>query len=132
MSRLTERIENFNRAFKLFEMACCAYRQNEDNDINRLALTQGFEMVVELAWKVLKDHLAEKGIKALTPNDVIKEAFSAEIIPDGQVWINMIKDRNTSSHENNNDKMSEVLTRVSTLYFSELKCFCKFSEELNG
>ena len=131
MSRLTERIENFNRAFKLFELACCAYRQDEKNDINKLALTQGFEIVVELSWKVLKDYLAQKGIRALTPNDVIKEAFAAETISDGQIWINMVKDRNTSSQEYNTDKMDEILTKVSTVYYNELKSFCKLTEEFN-
>lgn len=75
MSRLTERIENYNRAFDLFKLAYCAYKQDKNSDINKLALTQGFEIVVELGWKVLKDYLAQKGIRALTPNDVIKEAF---------------------------------------------------------
>ncbi len=131
MSRLTERIENFNRAFKIFELVCCAYRQDEINDINKLALTQAFEIVVELSWKVLKDYLSQKGIRALTPNDVIKEAFSADIIADGQIWINMVKDRNTSSHEYNTDKMDEILTRVGTIYYNELKAFCKLTENFN-
>ena len=131
MSRLTERIENFNRAYSIFELANCAYRQDEENDINKLALTQAFEIVIELGWKVLKDYLAQKGIRALTPNDVIKEAFSAEIISDGQIWINMVKDRNTSSHEYNIDKVDEILAKVSTIYYNELKSFCKWLEELN-
>lgn len=131
MSRLTERIENFNKAFRLFELAACAFRQDENNDINKLALTQGFEIVVELGWKVLKDYLAQKGVRALTPNDVIKEAFSAEIISDGQLWINMVKDRNTSSHEYNTDKMDEMLAKVSTVYYNELKSFCVLAEGFN-
>lgn len=132
MSRLTERIENFNRAFKLFDLACHAFRQDDNNDINKLALTQGFEIVIELAWKVLKDYLSEKGIRALTPNDVIKEAFAADIIADGQIWINMIKDRNTSSHEYNTDKMDEILVKISTSYYKELQSFYKLVEGFNG
>ena len=131
MSRLTERVENFNRAFSIFELANCAYRQDKTNDINKLALTQGFEIVIELGWKVLKDYLSQKGIRALTPNDVIKEAFAAEIISDGQIWINMVKDRNTSSHEYNIGKVDEILAKVSTVYYNELKSFCKWLEELN-
>ncbi len=131
MSRLTERIENYNRAFNLFKLACCAYKQDENSDINKLALTQGFEIVVELGWKVLKDYLAQKGIRALTPNDVIKEAFSAEIIADGQLWVNMVKDRNTSSHEYNTEKMDEVLAKVSTIYYNELCAFSKLTEDFH-
>lgn len=131
MSILTERIENFNRAFKLFELACNAFKQDATNDINKLALMQGFEIVIELGWKILKDYLQVKGIKALTPNDAIKEAFSAEIISDGQIWVNMVKVRNTSSHEYNADKVDEILVKISSKYYIELKNFSKQIEGFN-
>ena len=47
MSRLSERIENFSRAFLLFEQAKLAYDLNNTNDLYKLALTQGFEIVFE-------------------------------------------------------------------------------------
>ena len=48
MSRLQERIENFNRAYNLFAMARNEYINNRTNDMNKLALIQGFEIVTEL------------------------------------------------------------------------------------
>lgn len=132
MSRLQERIENFHRAFKLFELSCNAFRQDETNDINKLALMQSFEIIVELGWKVLKDYLDTKGIRALTPNDAIKEAFSAEIISDGQIWLSMIKDRNTISHEYNINKVDEILIKICSLYNKELTNFNKQIEDFNG
>ena len=75
MSRLSERIENFNRAYTLFAMARDAYVSNKSNDINKLALVQSFEIITELGWKVIKDYLASKGIDVYTPKDCIKEAF---------------------------------------------------------
>lgn len=131
MSRLTERIENFNKAFKLFVLTSNAFRLDETNDINKLALMQSFEIVVELGWKVLKDYLETKGIRALTPNDVIKESFSVEIISDGQIWLSMIKDRNTSSHEYNMDKVDEILIKISSTYHNELTRFSKQIEEFH-
>lgn len=131
MSRLTERIENFNKAFRLFELACSAFKENETNDINKLALVHCFKIIIELSWKVLKDYLETKGIRALTPNDVIKEAFSAEIISDGQIWLSMIKDRNTSSHEYNMNKVDEILIKISSTYYSELSRFSKQIEDFH-
>lgn len=123
MSRLKERIENFNRAFDLYEKARIAYKQNEQDDIARLAIIQSFEIVVELGWKVLKDRLALAGIEVLTPNGVIKEAFSVNMLPTGQIWIDMIKDRNTSSHEYNLEKVDTILEKVGNIYFQELSRF---------
>lgn len=48
MSRLSERIENFDRAFLLFKQVKDAYQSDMSNEIYKLALTQSFEIVFEL------------------------------------------------------------------------------------
>lgn len=123
MSRLSERIENFNRAFGLYEQAHSEYVLDKQNKITQLALVQAFEIVFELGWKCLKDYLNNKDIKAFTPRDVIKSAFSAEILPNAQVWIDMAKDRNISSHEYNEKKVEAIIERVGTVYFDEISSF---------
>lgn len=55
------------------------------NNSNRLALTQSFEIIFELGWKVLKDYLHTKDIDIFTPRDAIKSAFHANILPSAQV-----------------------------------------------
>lgn len=126
MSRLKERIENFNRAFELFNEAKEAYCADFGNAVYHMALVQAFEIVFELAWKVLKDYLYTQGIEAAYPKEVIKEAFNKETLKDGQLWIDMLKDRNTTSHEYNMDKVDKVLEKISTLYFDEL---CRFKKQ---
>jgi len=58
------------------------------------------EYSYELAWKTMKDYLEEQGanINPVTPRKVIKEAFAANIITDGQVWVDMMLHRNLLSH----------------------------------
>ena len=80
MSRLSERIENFNRAFNLYVQAHNAYVADKENQLMQLAMAQGFEIVFELGWKCLKDYLASKNIEEYTPRDVIKAAFRAKRI----------------------------------------------------
>lgn len=132
MTRLNERIENFNKAFTLFAEMRNSYLLNKTSDLARLALVQSFEIVFELSWKVLKDYLAANGIEVFTPKEVIKEAFSAEKIQNGQIWIDMLKDRNSSSHEYNMDKVSVILERISTIYYDELSCFKKQIKDFHG
>ncbi len=131
MTRLQERIENFNKAFELFKDAKVAYCADSSSAIYRMALVQAFEIVFELAWKVLKDYLHTKGIEAAYPKEVIKEAFNKETIQNGQVWIDMLKDRNSTSHEYNMDKVDKVLEKISTVYFDELCRFKKQAESFN-
>ena len=97
MSRLLERIENFNRAFDLYKEMRDGFVADKMNNAYRLGLTQSFEIICELGWKVLKDYLFTQGIVANTPNEVIKEAFSKEVISNGQTWIDMVKARNATS-----------------------------------
>ena len=123
MSRLEERIENFNKAFNLFDIACKSYLNDPSNEVNKLAIVQAFEIVFELGWKVLKDYLKTKEIEVFTPKDTIKTAFSTNILPSAQIWIDMAKDRNASSHEYNEDKVNIILKNISTIYYKEITDF---------
>lgn len=126
MGRLNERIENFTKAFELFQSAVKAYKSDVSNVIYHLAVVQSFEVCFELGWKVLKDYLHQNGIEVSYPKEAIKEAFSKGTIQNGQIWIDMLKDRNATSHEYNMDKVDKVLEKISTIYFEEL---CRFMEQ---
>lgn len=123
MSRLQEHIENFSKVFDIYEKAVLAYRKDTSEILMHLALVQSFEICFELSWEIIKDYLKVKGLEAYTPKDIIKEAFAANIIPDGQLWIDMINDKNASSHEYNLEKVSFILERISSNYYEELTRF---------
>ncbi len=123
MSRLQKSIENFNRFFFIFSDAVNAYKKDSSVVLTHMALVQSFEVCFELAWKVLKDYLAVNGVSVSLPREVIKEAFSYETISDGQIWIDMLNVRNSTSHEYNIDKVNSVLPDVAGIYFDELNRF---------
>ncbi len=127
MSRLQKRIENFNRFFLIFSDAVNAYKKDSSVVLTHMALVQSFEVCFELAWKVLKDYLAVNGVRVSLPREVIKEAFAYETISDGQIWIDMLNVRNSTSHEYNIDKVNSVLPDVAGIYFDELN---KFKEQI--
>ena len=129
MSKLSERIENFNRAFEIYKDAV------EEFDINKIlthmALVQTFEVCFELAWKCLKDYMAENGIVVNYPKEVIKEAFNKETIKNGQLWIDMLKVRNSTSYEYNMDKVNKYLSDMRTVFYDELTRFHSWLGEIN-
>ena len=129
MSRLYERIENFNKAFNIYQEAVSAYDINKI--LTHMALVQSYEICFELAWKCLKDYLQEKGIETNYPTEVIKEAFNKNTLQDGQIWIDMLKARNSTSHEYNIEKVGKYLTEISTTYFEEIKRFKNWLGELS-
>ncbi len=132
MSRLNERIENFNRAFGIFCDAVNAYNTNRENILTHMALVQSYEVCFELAWRVLKDYLAENGIIVYMPKEVIKEAFHNNVIENGQIWIDMLNARNATSHEYNMDKINSILNNIRNSYQKELTNFTNWLKGLNG
>ncbi len=92
--------------FAHFDRAVVLLREPFDQGIYQLSelekegTIQRFEFAVELAWKTLKDYMQHEGHQFIseTPRTVIKDAFTAGILPDGQVWVEMLVLRNLLSH----------------------------------
>ena len=62
------------------------------------ATIQRFEFVIELYWKTLKRLLELEGVSTTTPREALQGAFQAQWIDDETVWLQMLRDRNESSH----------------------------------
>lgn len=118
MSRLTERIENFNRAFAILKEIASEFDENKI--LTHLALVKSFSICFELACKCLKDYMDENGIVTNYPKEVIKEAFNKDTIKDAQLWMDMLEARNSTSHEYNMDKVNKYLLEMRTTYCEEL------------
>ena len=118
--RWKQRFQNFDRAFLLLRSALEERGLEQMSDLEKEGLIQRFEYSYELAWKTMKDYLEKHGtnINPVTPRNVIKEAFSAKIITDGQVWVDMLLHRNLLSHTYDFSKFQEVLEAVVQRYLS--------------
>jgi len=83
---------------------------------------QRFEFTFELSWNLLKDRLEYDGvvITTVTPRNVIREAYSAKLIDDCEVWIDMLTDRNLMSHTYDFDRFRAVVENVHSRYLTVL------------
>lgn len=70
----------------------------ESEDILRNSVIQSFEFTIELFWKVLKKFLDYEKIETNFPREVFKESFQRKMIYDEQIWLEMLDDKNNSSH----------------------------------
>lgn len=63
------------------------------------AAIQRFEFCFELGWKCLKRILREReGIEALSPRQALKHAYAMGYLSDETQFLNMLEDRNLTSH----------------------------------
>lgn len=118
MSKIQLKFEKFHKALNTLEKI---YLQPASEDrINIDATIQRFELTFELAWKYLKEYFYEKGIILHYPKEILKEAFTSHIIDNESLWLQMLNDRNMTSHTYDEKIADEIFTRIK-LYVPELK-----------
>lgn len=118
--RWKQRFQNYDRSVLLIMEPINRGIETLSN-LEKEGTVQRFEIAVELAWKTMKDYLEYNGvvINPLTPRNVVKAAFSAKIIANGQVWIDMLDHRNLLSHTYNEVTFSKFLVTLQDRYLAE-------------
>jgi len=128
--RWKQRFQNFDRAFVLLRDAM---EDGPDalNQLEKEGVIQRFEFSFELAWKTLKDYMEEDGFvfATITPRQVLKDAFAAKILKDGQVWIDMLEHRNLLSHTYNSVRFEEAVKAVHDRYLDAFDQLHEFLQE---
>lgn len=89
---------------------------------------QRFEFVFELTWKTLKRALEVEGLKCETPRETLKTAFKAGWITDETLWLQMLEDRNLTSHTYDEPAALEIYENIKN-YHSEIIRLAKFIRE---
>jgi len=94
------RFDNYKRAFMLLREAVETMQAREVTQLEKEGIIQRFEYTWELAWKVMKDYLESQGVVIATPTPaaVVKAAFAAGIIADGEGWMKALDARNKMAH----------------------------------
>lgn len=112
----TTKLENFKKAVLRLEEAVALCQENPCSFYFD-ALIQRFEFSTELAWKTCKEHLQEQGFTEVNgPKPVMREAFSAGLIADGDIWISILTDRNRTLHIYDEDTAREIAENVMGAY----------------
>lgn len=88
------------------------------NDIIRDSLIQRFEFTYELTHKTLREFMSYLGVTLENsfPRTIFKKAYVNNLISDDKVWINLLEDRNSTSHIYNESLSDEVANRIVTKY----------------
>ncbi len=127
--RWQQRLNNYEKALSQLTDAVDLSQRRELSDLEKQGLIQVFEFTHELAWNTLKDFLEHKGQAELYGSrDATRKAFELEIIEDGDSWMQMIQNRNRSSHTYNQKVMQEIIDAVTTDYHKQ---FQSLFEKLN-
>lgn len=119
--RWKQRFDNLQSAYLRLQQAITANQQAPDNQLIQMALIKSFEMTFELSWKTMKDYLKYNGIDVKLPREIIKQAFATDLITDGQLWIDMLEDRNLMAHTYDEARALDAVDHICRRYVAGLE-----------
>jgi nucleotidyltransferase substrate binding protein (TIGR01987 family) len=123
--RWHQRLQSFLKAFVRLSEGARLAGERELSPLEKQGLIQAFEFTHELAWNVLKDYLETQGVQGVVGSrGATREAFKNGLIADGEVWMDMIKSRNQTTHTYNEETANAITEAILTRYCA---AFAEFS-----
>ena len=137
--RWEQRFSNYRKAVEKLSQAVKYIKDKfakEDSVIDQSAsvldevlkegLIQRFEYTHELAWNVMKDYAEYQGDASIRGSrDATRAAFKMALVSNGEVWMDMIKSRNETSHTYNEETADEIFLKIIEAYYPAFDEFTK-------
>ncbi|MCI5191633.1 MAG: nucleotidyltransferase [Candidatus Electrothrix sp. AU1_5] len=124
--RWKQRFSNYQKVLRQLQKFV---DKGELSELEEQGLIKSFEYTYELAWNTLKDFLEFQGHSDIFGSrDALRKAFQVGIIEDGEVWMDMIKSRNRTSHTYNEETANEISRTIISLYYN---AFQKMNDRLD-
>ncbi len=119
LERIKEICKDFKKALERLKEALNENFASENIVVD--ATIQRFEFSFELSWKLMRAVLNYNGIEAESPRVVVKEAFKLKIIQNGEDWIDMLEDRNKTSHIYDEKEALRIYKKIKKTHYKLLK-----------
>lgn len=117
--RWKQRFDNFKKAFAQLDKAVL---QGDFNELERQGLIKAFEYSYELAWNTLRDFLLSKGYSDIIGSkDSFRLAFQLGLIENGNLWMDMVRSRNLTSHTYNLETAVSIEEEIEKNYHRMFK-----------
>ena len=107
-----------------------ALEQNSTDELVIDGTIQRFEFCIEVFWKMLKRALQEEGIETGTPREAIQRAYQVKWFDDERLWLQMLHDRNQTSHIYDEEVAKEIYQRIPSYYQAMNELLEKIQEKL--
>ncbi len=115
--RWQQRFNNYLKALKQLEKFID--KGDALNELEEQGMIKAFEYTYELAWNTIKDFYEGQGEANIQGSrDAIQLAFKRGLISDGDAWMEMIKDRNRTSHTYNQETAEEIANNILNSYYA--------------
>lgn len=122
--RWEQKLESFTKALSRLAHVVNEGKRRALNEFELDSVVQRFEFTHEIAWKLMKSYAEFQGESTISGSrDACRWAFENHLIDDGQVWMEMIRSRNETSHNYDNMVATATIKQITDAYFPALVAF---------
>lgn len=108
-----KKLDNFTNCLAI--LANADFKMAETNDIYRTGIIGQLNLTFELAWKALQEMMRMHSVAEAdtgSPREILQLAYKVGFINDPEIWLLMLKKRNTSVHIYNEDEVDEMIVLI--------------------
>jgi nucleotidyltransferase substrate binding protein (TIGR01987 family) len=100
------------------------------NDRDKAGVIQAFEFTFEQCWKAIQKRAGHEGVEVGSPKKAFMFAFQNSWIEKSSenLWLEMLEDRNMTSHTYKEDVANEVLDHIVKKYLPAFESLLKKME----
>lgn len=116
-----KKLDNFSNCLTI--LANADFKMAENNDIYRTGVIGQFNLTFELAWKALQEILKIHGVDGSStgsPREILQLGYKTGFLKDSEVWLLMLKKRNTSVHIYNEEDVDEMILLIRDSFIPAL------------
>jgi nucleotidyltransferase substrate binding protein (TIGR01987 family) len=95
------------------------------DELDRDGVIRRFEFCFELLWKTLKIYLEDRGTEARSPKDSLKAAFGQGWIIEEDGFLDMLADRNKTSHIYSREESHKIYDRITRQHIPLIKALAQ-------
>ncbi len=128
--QLRYRLDNLGQALTRLEEAMAVPVDPQNFMLD--TVIKRFEFTFELFWKTLRLTLIREGIQAGTPREALKQGVAVGWLADEQLWLEMLRSRNETSHTYNEARARAVYERIKTFLPALRQGYAFFVSRLGG
>lgn len=115
------RFEQFSRHLDVLKRAD---QEDLQNEFIISGIIDKFFIQFELGWKVLKELLIYEGRsegRTGSPREIIKAAYACFDFMDEAIWLEMLQERNNTTHMYNEAAAKELVEHILNCYIGEFE-----------
>lgn len=117
-----KKLDNFSNCLAI--LADADFALAETNDIYRTGIIRQFNLTFELAWKALQEIMKMHGVEEAStgsPREILQLGYKIGFLNDPEIWLLMLKKRNTSAHIYNEDEIDELILLIRDSFIPAFK-----------